>query len=63
MANEYRIPNEKSVNANPLPKGITAQPNKLKIRAIIGAKKNRLLVECCGITVSFTTNLRASLKG
>ena len=31
------------------------------MRLIIGAKKNRLLVECWGITVSLTTNLSASL--
>jgi len=38
IANEYKIPKEKSDRAKPLPKGITAQPNKLKINLIIGAK-------------------------
>lgn len=63
IANEYRIPNEKSDNVNPLPNGITPHPSRLKISAIIGAKKNKLLVECCGTTVSLTTNLSASLNG
>ena len=37
-ANVYKIPNEKSDIANPCPKGITPQPNKLKIKVKIGAK-------------------------
>lgn len=63
MASEYRIPSEKSVSVIPLPNGITPQPSRLKIRLTIGARKNRLLVECCGITVSLTTSLRASENG
>ena len=63
IAREYNIPRLKSDRAKPLPKGITAQPNKLKTRLITGAKKNKLRVACCGTTVSFTTSLRASAKG
>jgi len=59
----YRIPSEKSVSARPLPNGITAQPIRLKTRLIIGARKNRLFVACCGMIISFTTSLRASAKG
>jgi hypothetical protein len=63
IAIEYRIPSEKSVSARPLPKGTTAQPSRLNTRLITGARKNRLRVACCGITISLTTSLRASAKG
>ena len=63
IAIEYRIPSEKSVSVSPLPNGITAQPSRLNTRLIIGARKNRLTVACCGITISFTTSFRASAKG
>lgn len=59
----YRIPSEKSVSARPLPNGITAQPIRLNTRLIIGARKNRLFVACCGIIISFTTSLSASANG
>jgi len=59
----YRIPSEKSVSASPLPNGITAQPIRLNTRLIIGARKNRLFVACCGIIISFTTSLSASANG
>lgn len=62
-ASEYRIPSEKSDSASPAPKGITPQPRRLKIREIIGARKNRLFVDCAGITCSFTTSFRASANG
>ena len=63
IAIEYRIPREKSVSVSPLPKGTTAHPSRLNTRLITGARKNRLRVACCGITISFTTSLRASAKG
>lgn len=59
-AREYRIPREKSLRARPGPKGITAQPSRLKIRVSIGAIKNRNLLACAGITCSLITSLRAS---
>jgi len=59
----YRIPSEKSVSASPLPNGITAQPIRLNTRLIIGARKNRLFVACCGIIISFTTSFSASANG
>ena len=37
-AKVYKIPNEKSNNVNPSPKGIIPHPNKLKIKVKIGAK-------------------------
>ena len=37
-AKVYKIPNEKSNNVNPSPKGIIPHPNKLKIKVETGAK-------------------------
>jgi hypothetical protein len=44
-------------------KGITAQPNKLKKRVIIGEITKANVFAFVGITVSFTNNFKPSAKG
>ena len=62
-ANVYNKPKEKSNKTNPSPKGITPQPNKANINVAQGARKNKVLLALAGITVSLTTNFKASAKG
>jgi hypothetical protein len=62
-AKEKSIPKDKSLKANPCPKGIIAQPNKLKLSVETGAKINIILLACEGMIFSFKISFKASLKG
>ena len=59
----YKIPKLKSVKQSPCPKGIIAQPKKLRINVAIGATKNSTLFACVGTTFSLRTNFNASAMG
>lgn len=73
MSTPY-TPNEETAKTNKILKdvcntvadaliGIKAQFSKLKVKVIIGAKINKILLELLGIKISFTKSLKPSESG